>query len=106
MTTFSAMLSQGAFPGGRFQAFARFGPWVIAVSESGAGDIGTNVVPIILGVILGAFCGLLVGFIVARLVRFGAYLAGKHFEGTFLIFVGMIAGAILFAYLAAKRSGC
>lgn len=100
------MLSQGAFPGGQFQAFTRLGASAMAASESGASEIGSNVVPIVLGVILGAFCGLLLGFIVARLVRFGAYLAGKHFEGTFLIFVGMVVGAILFAYWAATRSGC
>jgi len=98
------MLSLGGFPGGRFQAFARLGASVIAAPESGA-EIGPNVVPMVVGVILGAFCGLLVGFIVARLARFAAYLAGKHFEGNFLIFVGMIAGAVLFAYWAATRGG-
>ena len=105
MTTFSAMLSLGGFPGERIHAFARLGAWMIASSEGAPAEIGGKVVPIIVAVILGAFCGLLAGFIVARLARFGAYLAGKHFEGNFLIFVGMIAGAILFAYWAATRGG-
>jgi hypothetical protein len=103
MTTFCAMLSLGGFPGGRFQAFARLGAWGIAASENGAAETGGKVVPIVVAVIMGAFCGLLAGFIVARLARFAAYLAGKHFEGNFLIFVGMIAGAALFAYWAATR---
>jgi NhaP-type Na+/H+ or K+/H+ antiporter len=105
MTTFSAMLSLGAVPGGPFQAFAQLGALVIAASDNGAAEVGPKVVPIVVGVILGAFCGLLVGFIIARLIRFAAFLAGKHFEGNFLIFVGMIAGAALFAYLAATHGG-
>ena len=104
MTTFCAMLSLGAFPGGRFQAFAQLGAWVIATADNGA-ETGGKVVPIVVAVIMGAFCGLLAGFIVARLARFAAYLAGKHFEGNFLIFVGMFAGAALFAYWAATRGG-
>jgi NhaP-type Na+/H+ or K+/H+ antiporter len=105
MTTFSAMLSLGGFPGERFQAFARLDAWVIATSDGGAAETGGKVVPIIVAIIMGAFCGLLLGFIVARLARFIAYLAGKHFEGNFLIFVGMIGGAALFAYWAATRGG-
>ena len=105
MTTFSAMLSLGAFAGRRIYALVRFGALVIAASEGGVTEVGPKVVPIVVGVLLGAFCGLLVGFIVARLVRFAAYLAGKHFEGNFLIFVGMITGAVLFGYWAATRAG-
>jgi hypothetical protein len=105
MTTFCAMLSLGGFPGGRFHAFAGLGAWVIAASEGGAAETGGKVVPIVVAVIMGAFCGLLAGFIIARLARFVAYLAGKHFEGNFLIFVGMFAGAALFAYWAATHGG-
>jgi len=100
------MLSLGAFPGGRFYAFAWLGALMIATPESGATEVGPRVVPIVVGIILGAFCGLLAGFILARLIRFIAFLAGKHFEGNFLIFVGMIAGAGLFGYWAATHGGC
>jgi hypothetical protein len=98
------MLSLGAFPGGQSNAFVRLGALAILASDSGAVERG-GVVPIVVAIILGAFCGLLVGFILARLVRFAAFLAGKHFEGNWLIFVGMIAGAILCAYWAAMRGG-
>lgn len=98
------MLSLGGFSGERIQAFARLGAWVIASADNGA-EIGGKVVPIVVAVIMGAFCGLLAGFILARLARFAAFLAGKHFEGNFLIFVGMVAGAVLFAYWAATRGG-
>ena len=93
------MLSQGAFPGGQLETFVRLGPLAIVASDSDAIARG-GVVPIVIAIILGAFCGLLAGFILARLVRFAAFLAGKHFEGNWLIFVGMIAGAILCAYWA------
>ena len=106
MTTFSAMLSLGAFPGGRFYAFAWLGALMIAPSESGATEVGPKVVPIVVGLLVGAFCGLLAGFILSRLVRFIAFLAGKHFEGNSLIFVGMIVGAGLFGYWTATHHGC
>jgi hypothetical protein len=98
------MLSLGGFPRERTQAFARLGPWLIAMADNGA-EIGGKAVPVIVAIIMGAFCGLLAGFIIGRLARFVAYLAGKHFEGNFLIFLGMIAGAALFAYWAATRGG-
>lgn len=106
MTTFSAMLSLGAFAGRRFHAYVQLGASAIAASEGGAVEIGPRVVPIVIGVILGAFCGLLVGFILARLARFVAFLMGKHFEGNSLIFIGMIAGAALFGYWAATHKPC
>lgn len=99
------MLLLGGLPCGRCQTFAWLGAWANAASESGVAETGGSVVPIVVAVILGAFCGLLVGFIAARLARFAAYLAGKHFEGNFLIFVGMVAGAVLFWYWAAARGG-
>ena len=99
------MLSLGGFPRERAQDFARLSPWLIAMADNGAEMGGGKAVPVIVAIIMGAFCGLLAGFIIARLARFVAYLAGKHFEGNFLIFIGMIIGAGLFAYWAATRGG-
>ena len=67
-----------------------------------ADDQPSKALPIILGVILGAFCGAVVGMILARLIRFIAYLAGKSFEGHRLVFICALIGAGLFAWLAAK----
>jgi NhaP-type Na+/H+ or K+/H+ antiporter len=67
-----------------------------------ADDQPSKVFPIILGVILGAFCGAVVGMLLARLIRFIAYLGGRNFEGHRLVFACALIGAGVFAWLAAR----
>lgn len=81
---------------------------LIDVATQGSGDFGSPgsmVVPIVIGIILGAACGAIAGLIVARLLRFIAYLAGRHFEGNFLILIGALAGAAFFVWMAVTRGG-
>ena len=60
------------------------------------GDTGSSqqaqVVPIILAIFFGALCGAIAGLIVQRLLRFAVYMAGRHFQGNFVIVLGASAG--------------
>ena len=75
---------------------------LLGLAGQNADDHPSKALPIILGVIFGAFCGAIVGMILARLIRFIAYMAGGDFEGNRLVFVCTLIGAGLFAWLAAK----
>ncbi|MEY2411277.1 MAG: hypothetical protein QOF48_3947 [Verrucomicrobiota bacterium] len=62
------------------------------------------VVVVVFAVIFGASCGAIVGLIIARLLRFCAYLAGKNFEGNFMVLLGAITGGALLVWLAVTRT--
>lgn len=75
------------------------------ITSREVGSHGSMVVPVVIGIILGASCGAITGLILARLLRFIAYLAGRHFEGNFLILIGALAGAAFLVWMAATRGG-
>jgi NhaP-type Na+/H+ or K+/H+ antiporter len=75
---------------------------LLALAGQHALDQQPKVLPILLGLILGAFAGAVAGMVLARLIRFIAYMAGGDFEGHRLVLVFSLIGAVLCAWLAAK----
>ena len=60
-------------------------------------------VPLMLGMLVGAFVGLLAGMVLARMVHFGFYLAGREYEARSLVIVGIVFGALTGAWLVLYR---
>lgn len=60
-------------------------------------------IPLMIGMLVGAFAGLLAGLLLARMVHFGFYLAGREFEARGLIILGVACGAIVGAWLVLFR---
>jgi hypothetical protein len=76
---------------------------VLALASGDAVSHGSKVVPIVIGFILGTSCGAISGLILARLLRFIAYMAGRRVDGNFLILIGALAGAACLVWMAATR---
>lgn len=68
------------------------------LSQAGQ-DFGINTV--IVGALLGAFCGFVSGLMATHLVRYVAFLLGRNFSGYSLAMFGMLAGALVFAWMTA-----
>ena len=67
------------------------GFFVLATMEN-ASSQDPEVVPIVIAIFLGAMCGSIAGLIVQRLLRYAFYLGGRHFQGNFLILIGVVGG--------------
>jgi hypothetical protein len=48
---------------------------------------------------LGAFCGLIAGFLVAQVLRYVSFLAGRSMGGYSWVLVGVLAGALAFGLI-------
>jgi hypothetical protein len=49
--------------------------------------------------LLGAFCGLLAGFLLAQILRYISFLAGRNLGGYSWVLVGALAGAVAFGLI-------
>jgi len=67
------------------------------------GSVEDGFAEIIFGAIMGAFIGLLIGLIAIRIVRYCMFMMGRPQPGYSLTIASVLAGAILFAVLAAKE---
>jgi hypothetical protein len=50
--------------------------------------------------LLGCFCGLIFGLITSQVVRYISFLMGRHVPAAGWAVFSMVAGAVLFAWLA------
>lgn len=75
----------------------------LAASPPDGVTVIPDAAPVVLAAIFGALCGVVAGFILARLIRFGAYLTGRHFVGNNLILISGVAGAVVFVWFTLAR---
>ena len=60
---------------------------------------------ILFGAFLGAFAGLLFGLILSHLVRFFAYVSGRHVATTTWMIVSIVVGAVVCGWVASLDDG-
>ena len=77
---------------------AREAGLVVLAAADGASGQDSRVVAILFAIFFGAMCGSIAGLIVQRLLRFAVYMAGRNFQGNFLILFGAVAGIALLVW--------
>jgi hypothetical protein len=82
-----------------------FAAGMVSNGHLGSADLEEGLGLILLGLLLGAFCGLLFGLMATHVLRYVAFLMGKHTVGHAVTICCALLGAVLFAFLAATSDG-